>query len=247
MALLQEQQPATSLRVGLSRRDAASWAGVAYLAIFGLAIFANFFAIQGVLEPGNATATAANIRNSEGVFRAGVASFMVVFVLDVVIAWALNIFFRDVNADLSLLAGWFRVVGATLLGASLIFLILVLELLSGASYLAAFDQAQLDAEALLFMHGFDLLWLTGLVCFGVHLIVLGLLTLKSGWMPKLLAYLLFVAGAAYIADTLARVALANYDDFETAFLIVVAVPSIVAELWLALWLLLRGGKEAAAA
>jgi hypothetical protein len=54
---------------------------------------------------------------------------------------------------------------------------------------------------------------------------------------------LVVAGAAYITDTVANALLANYDDFETLFLIIVAVPSVVGELWLGLWLLLRAGKD----
>ena len=37
--------------------------------------------------------------------------------------------------------------------------------------------------------------------------------------------------------------MANYAEYETAFLLIVAIPSVVAELWFAVWLLMRGGVE----
>jgi hypothetical protein len=76
----------------------------------------------------------------------------------------------------------------------------------------------------------------------MHLILLGYLVVKSGYVSKALGYVLMVAGAAYAIDTLANALLSNYDDFETVFLVMVAVPSVVGELWLGLWLLLKAGQ-----
>ena len=45
--------------------------------------------------------TVANIVDSVGLFRGGLVAFTVVFVLDLVIAWALYLFFRTVCRDLS--------------------------------------------------------------------------------------------------------------------------------------------------
>jgi hypothetical protein len=53
-----------------------------------------------------------------------------------------------------------------------------------------------------------------------------------------------VAGAAYIIDTLARAVLSDYADVENLFLAIVAIPSVIGELWFTLWLLLKGGKNA---
>ncbi len=227
----------------VSTRKAALLGGTAYLIIFVLAIFANFFAIEGLVVPGDAATTAANIMESEGLLRAGLASFILVFVLDVVIAWGLYIVFRQINRDWSLLQAWLRIVGATLLGASLIFLYLVLELVGGADSLSALDPGQLEAQVMTYLSGFDFLWLIGLFCFGVHLIVIAYLILRSGYIPRLLGYLLILAGAAYSIDTLAHALLANYAELETVFLVLVAGSSIIAELWLALWLVVKGGKE----
>jgi hypothetical protein len=43
--------------------------------------------------------------------------------------------------------------------------------------------------------------------------------------------------------TLANGLLANYADYETAFLLIVAVPSVVGELAFAVWLLARSGRR----
>lgn len=227
----------------VSERQAAQIAGVGYLIIFVLAIFANFFVVTGLVEEGDAATTAANIADSEGLFRAGLISFLVVFVVDVVIAWALYIFFRGISRDVSLVTAWFRLVYTVLLGVGLIFLFQVLQLVGGADYLRAFESSQLDAQVMLSLDGFSNAWLIGLVCFGIHLGLLGHLILRSVAIPRLLGYVLVVAGAAYVIDTLGNTLLANYEVYEGVFLAIVAIPSVIGELWFALWLLLRGGKR----
>lgn len=233
----------TDRHAEVSERQAARIAGYGYLVIFVLAIFANFFVREQLVEPGDAAATAGNIAGSEALFRLGLVSFLVVFVLDVAIAWALYVFFKRVNRDISLLTAWLRLVYTTLLGVALIFFFLVLQLVSGAGYLAAFESGQLDAQMTLYVEAFDAAWLIGLACFGVHLVMLGFLSLRSGFVPKVLGVLLILAGAAYVIDTLANAVLASYEDYETVFLLIVAVPSVIGELAFAIWLLARGGKE----
>jgi hypothetical protein len=225
-------------------RRAALTAGFGYIIIFVLAIFANFVVIGGLIESGDAAATAENILESEGMFRAGLVAFTIVFVVDVLVAWALYVLFRSLSRDLSLLTAWFRLVYTVLLGVALIFFFVALQLLSGADYLAAFGPGQVDAHALLAVDAFNYAWLIGLVCFGFHLILLGYLVVNSGWTTRALGYILMVAGAAYIIDTLARAVLADYADVENLFLAIVAIPSVIGELWFTLWLLLRGGKSA---
>ena len=47
-----------------------------------------------------------------------------------------------------------------------------------------------------------------------------------------LGYLPMVAGGAYAVDTVANALLSNYDDYQTMFLVIVAV---IGELWLAFY------------
>ena len=226
-----------------SPRGAAKIAGVSYVLLFALGIFANFFVREGLIVSGDPQATAANIVESEGLFRLGLVSFLVVFVLDVVVAWALYIVFRNANRDLSLLAAWFRIVYTVFLGVAAVFFFQALQLLSGSDFLTAFDSEQLNAQALVALDTFNATWLIGLVGFGIHLMFIGYLVIRSGYAPKALGYVLIAAGTGYAIDTTANALLGSYNDYEPLFLVIVAVPSIIGEGWLGLWLLLKAGKN----
>jgi Domain of unknown function (DUF4386) len=171
----------------------------------------------------------------------GMVSFLVVFAVDVIVAWALYVLFKKVNENVSLVTAWFRIVYTVFLGVAVIFFYQTIQLLSGSEFLSVFDAGQLEAQALLAVDAFNSTWLIGLLVFGVHLIFLGWLVVKSS-APRVLGYVLMVAGLAYVADTIAHTVLANYVDYESVFLAIVAVPSVIAEGWMALWLLVKGGK-----
>ena len=79
--------------------------------------------------------------------------------------------------------------------------------------------------------------------FGIHLVLLGYMILRTGITNRALGYILMLAGAGYIIDTGAHALLGNYDDYETLFGLIVAIPSVIGELSVGLWLLLRAGKE----
>lgn len=224
-------------------RRASLIAGISYLALFILAIFANFVVLDGMVETDDAAATFANIAESPGTFRLGLLAFLVVFILDVVIAWALWVLFKGINRELSRVAAWFRVVYTVFLGTGLVFFFVVLQLVSGAAWLGVFDQGQIDAQAMLALDAFDAAWLIGLTAFGIHLILIGYLIVRSGVAPGVLGIVLAIAGVAYILDTLAHGMLGSYDGYANAFLAMVAIPSVVGELWFTFWLLLRGGRR----
>jgi hypothetical protein len=152
----------------------------------------------------------------------------------------------DAGKNLSLLAAWFRIVYSVFLGAALVFFFQALQWIGGAGFLAVFSTEQLNAQALVALESFNSTWLIGLTAFGVHLVLVGTLIIKSGRAPKILGRILIVAGLAYILDTTAHSLLADYERYATVFLVIVAVPSVVAEGWFGLWLLARGGKPAAA-
>ncbi len=240
-------EPADTSRADTNPRTAALIAGAGYVVLFVLGIFANFFVREGLIESGDAQATAANIAESEGLFRLGMVSFLIIFLVDVVVAWALYIVFRRADRDLSLVAAWFRLVYTVFLGAALIYFFQALYYLDlgGADVTAAFETAQREAHALVALETFNSAWLIGLAAFGLHLVVLGGLVLRSGDASKWLGLALIVAGAAYVADTVAHGLLSNYADYETVFVTMVAVPAVIAEGWMGGWLLFRGGKQQA--
>ena len=222
----------------ITTRGAALLAGISYVAMFVLAIFANFVVRQGLIEPDNAAVTVANLTVSIGLFRLGVIAFLVIFLLDVVIAWALYIVFREVSRDLSLGAAWFRLVYSAFLGVALVFLYRAMQLVTDAGIASALGGDQINAQTMVALESFDKVWRVGLVAFGVHLVLIGYLVIRSGMASPVLGYLLVAAGIAYGLDSVARTLMDNYPSFAALFQAMVAVPSMIGEGWLGLWLLL---------
>ena len=221
-------------------RMAARIAGLSYLALFVLALFANFFVRERLVDLDDAAATFQNIASSEMLFRSGMVAFLAIFLLDVVIAWALYVVFRGVGEQVSRLAAWFRLTYTVMLGVALVFFFLVIQLVTGSTDLGGVDQAQIDGQVMLFLDAFNFAWLIGLAAFGIHLILIAKLMLGSRIAPRALGIIIAIAGSAYVFDTVAKGMIASYDDYAAIFLAIVAIPSIIGELWFGVWLLMRG-------
>ena len=186
----------------ISLRQAAIVAGVGSLIMDILAPFAEFSVRQGLIVPGDAATTAQNIMANESLFRLAIYLYLIVAILDVVVAWALYVFLKPVNQSLSLLTAWFRVVYAAILAIVLLNFVIALQLLSGADYLTVFETGQLQAQMMVFLSAFDYGWQIGLAIFSLHLLLLGYLVYKSGgYIAKILGVLLIMASFGYLIDS----------------------------------------------
>ena len=182
----------------ISLRKAAIVAGFGLLIMFIPAIFAHFYVLPSLIVPGDAATTANNIMANELLFHMSICSWLIVIILDLVVAWALYVLLKPVNKSLSLLAAWFRLMHVAIFGSAFVNLFSVLQLLSGADYLTVFETDQLHAQVMLFLNAFDYGLLIGLVFFGFHLFVLGYLVFKSGYIPRILGVLLIIASFGYL-------------------------------------------------
>jgi hypothetical protein len=222
------------------QNQAALIAGLGLLIMAIIAFFANFFVLEGLIVPDDAAKTVSNIMANEMLFRFGIASFIVVLICDVLVAWALYVFLKPVNQSLSLLAACFRLVYTAIFGVVLLQLSNALQWLQGAAHISAISVEQLQAQVMVSLESFNYGWQIGLVFFGCHLLVLGYVVMKSSYVPKVLGVLLLIAGFAYTLDGFAHFLLPNYANYETLFLLMVAVPAIIGELSLCFWLLFKG-------
>lgn len=225
----------SNLNVDISQRKAAMIAGFGLLAMSIFALFPHAFALPSLVVPGDATGTANNIMANEELFRMAICSFIIVIILDVLVAWAFYIVLKPVNKGLSLLMAWFRLVYATIFAFSLIFLVIPLLLLSGADYLGVLTTDQLHAYVMLSLDAFSEGWAVGLVFFGLHLILLGYLVFRSEYIPRILGVVLIIAGLSYMIDNFGRFLVPNLD-------LQISIVLGWGELLFMLWLLLRGHK-----
>lgn len=215
-----------------SIRTAGLVAGVSLLAMSVLAGFGNFVAVEGLVTPGDAGRTADDILAADGTFRVGVLTLYLVVVLDVIVAWALMRVFDPVSRSLSRLAAWFRLAYSAVFLVAISQLAGIPDLLEAGS--SAFTADQVEAQALLKVDAFNDIWYAGLVLFGAHLVLIGYLAFRSGYMPKVLGALLVVAGLGYAFDSAARVLSESPLEVSTV--------TFVGEFLLCLWLLVRGRR-----
>jgi hypothetical protein len=218
-----------------SIRTASLTAGVALLLMSVLAAVGYVAIVQRLVTPGDPVATAADIVGSAGLFRLGVAMLYAVIVLDVLVAWALLGVFTPVNRNVSRLAAWFRVAYAAVFMVAIGHLAGVPDLLSNTGYSTAFTPEQLQGQAMLKVETFHDTYMAGLILFGVHLLILGYLAYRSGYVPTVIGVLLAVAGIGYIVDSVVTV-------FTEGTPFAISTVTFLGEFLLALWLLIRGRR-----
>ena len=222
----------------MTLREAALVAGIAYLVSFVFS-FGNTRRDKLVVR-GDAAATASNIRASESRFRVGIATWVVTLAADLVVAWALYFFLKPVSESLSLLTAWLRLVYVAIAAFPVINLLLVPLLLSSADDRGRTQPVQRDAQATLLLRSFDFGLNVGFVFFGLHILGLGYLIVRSDYVPTVLGVLLIVTSVAYLIDSFACFLSSSYEN-NKAHSLVFAIPAIISEFSLTVWLLIWGG------
>jgi hypothetical protein len=205
-----------------------------------IAIFGKVVVVDGLVTEGDAAQTAVDIMASEGLFRLGIASLVVVIALDVVVAWALYHVFSPVNKSLSMLAMALRLVYAGVFMVAIGHLLGAVRLLSNDGYLAVLGADQVNAQAMLEITTFNDIWYVGQFLFGLHLLLIGYLAYRSGYVPRLLGALIAISGLGYAADSLGTVlSQGSWTDISSF--------TFIGEFLLALWLLIRARRIAVTA
>lgn len=215
--------------------------GLLYLIIIVAAGFAEG-AVRGTLVvPGDAAATAANIRASEMLFRAGLVADLVAFVSDVAVSILLYVLLRPVNRTVALIATGFRLLAHPAIAAvNMLNHLGALVLVGGSGYLSPLDPGKLDALALLAMelHGYG--YLIAGVFFGVHLALLGWLLVRSERFPRLLGVLVMAAAVGYLVESFGMFLFPAHEGVYTAL---VTVTAVLGEVVLCLYLLVKGVRD----
>jgi hypothetical protein len=220
---------------GISLRLAALIAGLGLLVMTIAAPFAEFMVYSKLVVKGDIEATVLNIGSQSGLYLAGLFAYLIVFIMDIVVAWALYILLVPVNRSLSLLTAWFRLMYTAAAFVAMLKLVTVYRLLHTPDYAALFGQEQLLAQVNLELNTFRHEWGFSLILFGIHLLLLAWLVYRCGYIPKIVGLLLAVAGLGWIAYEVFPFLL---PDASLGFLFF----TFMGETVFMLWLLIRGWK-----
>lgn len=221
------------------RRRAAIVAGIASLLMALAAMFAEFKVHLGLVVKTDAVATLDQIVAHESLFRVGVFCFLIVLVCDLLVAWGFWIILLPVNVGVSKLAAWFRIFYTAIFAVAIVHLVSILRMISEGSTGLMDGSGSLAKEVMGEVHRFEDIWAFGLVFFGIHLLFVGYLAWKSGFIPKFFAVLLFAAGVGYCLDNLGKTLLANYSDFQVVLTALAGIPSVLGEMGFAIWLVAK--------
>jgi hypothetical protein len=212
-------------------------AGLLYLVLIIAGALGEIFIRGRLVVPGDAAATAGNILGSPSLWRLGITGDLVMHVCDVFVMWALYLLLRPVSRNLALLNLLLNLVQTAVLVANKVTLLVPLFLLGGADYLKAFDPAQLQAWSYIAIKLHDYGFGIGLIFFGCVCLVEGYLIRTSRYLPWLIGVLMQIAGACYLINSFA---LLLAPDLAARLFPAILMPCFVAELSLALWLLIKG-------
>jgi hypothetical protein len=217
----------------MSLRQAALVAGFGYL--LNPVTFGEAYLLPKLVVPKDIDQTIQNIGANANLFAVAIFCYLACFIGDVVIAWALYVLLIPVNRSLSLLTAWFRLMYTAVALFAMMNLVTVFRLLSNPEYLQAFGAPQLHAQVNLLLHSFRYDWSMGLILFGIHLILLGYLIYRSGYIPWLLGPILVIDGLGWMVDGVQPY---FFPDAKLGFIFV----TFFGEVLLMFWLLIRGWK-----
>src|SRR5574341_1897900 len=167
--------------------------------------FGEWYVPSHVLVSGDAAATARNIVASDGLIRLGFAGYLIEASCDVSLTLILYVLLRPVSRNLALLAAFFRLVGTAVFAFAELFYFAPLLLLGGADYLKTFSPDQLNALALMSLRLYGYGGGIFMVFYGIPCVVLGVLMMQSGYLPKVLGALFALGGAGFVIRNFALV------------------------------------------
>lgn len=207
--------------------------GALYLAFIVASVVADALGHIGL---GTAQQLADSLTTAPTSFRLGLVVAFASALLFLLAAWGLYVLLRPVNKDLALLFLLLNAVGVALQCASMLGLVWALLASNPATASTAIPPAQSQALVQLALDLYRTGFVTTQLFFGAWLFPLGVLVMRSRILPRILGVLLILDGVAEFVWFLQALLLPAYPAIRVPGTAV----SFVAEVGLALWLLIRG-------
>jgi hypothetical protein len=217
-------------------------AGFFYLLLTLVAPYRLLYIPGKLFVHGDAAATAGNIAAHETLFRLGIVSEALCGVILMFLVLAFYRLLKDVDHYLAALV----VIVGGIMPATIDFLIVLndiaaLTFVRGADFLSVFSEPQRDAMALFFvrLHGQQIL--VAEILWGIWLFPLGLLVIRSRFLPRFLGYWLIINGIAYLALSFSGLLAPQFEGMVSK----VTTPALFGEVATMLWLLIKGARGSA--
>jgi len=203
-----------------NNKKTARTAGIWYLAFILLGVFSVLFVDDTLNAAGNAIATIENINASMGLFIIGVIAYFAGYICYIFVVNTLGKLFKDTDSKLTMMMKLI-----VYLGVAVVLICKVMQVYAVYTH----------------QSGFYTLYETGTaittVFWGLWLLPLGLLILKSSFIPKTIGYLLLAACVTNLIDFTIHFFAPDTPDMVLTICYIVGM---IAEFGLVLWLLVKG-------
>ncbi len=227
-----------------SPKRLARMAGLIYLVVAVSGGFAHLFVRAKVYVPGDAATTAANVAANAGLVRMGFFADLVQATLFLALAMMLYVLLKHVHADVARAMVVIVAVAVAIICINMVQQLGALLVATEPSYSNAFGSGGTDEMVLLLLDLQHNGYLIAQIFFGLWLLPLGYLAYRSMMFPRPLGVVLMVASACYLVDLTAQ--FLAPDLAGSIAPVVLAMPTI-AELWMLVYLLIKGVRNQPAA
>jgi hypothetical protein len=218
-------------------RDPGRTAGWLYLFVIVVGGFSLIYPGR-LIVPGDPTATASRVLASETMFRLAIVSGVISYVAFIFLGLALQRLFERVDRGLARLMVAFVGVMVVLGLALMVNDVAALAVLHGSDILGAFTEAQRQALAMMFFRVGGRGTLIAETFWGLWLLPLAMLVMRSRALPRVIGVLLILAGVAWLADSFTGLLLPEWAKTIAPFVRILTAGEIV----FTLWLLIRGAR-----
>lgn len=215
--------------------------GILYLLVIILAGFSQGYVRATIFIPDDPQATLTNIVSSEKLFRFGLVSDLLAFLLDAVISILLYQLLKAVSKTMAAIASVFRLLAHPAIASlNLLNHYMALQTASQSGFMSGLGIEQQEAWTMLFMNAHNTGYLLAGAFFGIHCALLGILLYRSVLFPKVLGILMVVAAGGYLLETFGNLL---FPGHEPALATSVGFSAAVGEVSLTLYLLVKGTRK----
>ncbi len=225
----------------LSIRKASVIVGISILIMTIAAIIATQMTIGSLFVENNAVTTTQNIKSNINIFRTVTITWIVILICDVFASWGLYILLKPVNLSCALIMSWLRLVYSAILGIGILNLLKVIALVDNSLYANTLGIEQFQTEILLNVKVFYETWSFGLIIFSLHVLVLGYLLFKSGFIPRTFGVLLMLEFVGNFTTNILNLMPVDYKKYKSILEIIFMIP-MLSEVAFGIWLLIFGRK-----
>ncbi|MBN2614350.1 MAG: DUF4386 domain-containing protein [Bacteroidales bacterium] len=212
-----------------NQRLAAQITGWSLILMTLLSGYALGYAYQTVYQAEPILSPGQLIRQHLGTYELMIGALGLIVLLDLIVSFGFYYFFQKDNQAIALVATGLRMV------YSIVFALAIYRLAQNLKLPG-------DGWIMENFRLFQFTWSLGLIIFGVHLILIGILMKIHKKIPNVFWYLMLLAGFSYSLIHTLKIALPQIQEVTQSMETLLAAPMALGEILFAVWLVIKGGR-----